>query len=124
MIHILVVDDEEAILFALEEYVRARGCMIHAAHEFEEAHALLSNIHYHLVVTDLRLGGIHRAEGLDVVSMVRECCPRTKVMVLTAFGSPEMEAEAKRRGADAFLHKSMALPEIANVAMGLLGRAA
>jgi DNA-binding NtrC family response regulator len=124
VVHILVVDDEEAILFALEEYVRARGCMIHAAREFEEAHALLSNIQYHLVVTDLRLGGIHRAEGLDVVSMVRECCPQTKVMVLTAYGDAAMEAEATRRGAHAFLHKSMPLRDIAQVAMELLGQAA
>jgi DNA-binding NtrC family response regulator len=122
--HILVVDDEESILFAMEQYITAQGCTVDCARELEEAQALLSNIHYHLVLADLRLSGINSSEGLDLVSMVRECCPKTRVIVLTAYGSLEMEQEACRRGVDAFLHKSTPLSEVARAAMQMLGRPA
>jgi DNA-binding NtrC family response regulator len=122
--HILVVDDEESILFAMEQYFTAHGCTVDCARELEEAEALLTNIRYHLVLADLRLSGIHSAEGLDLVSMVRECCPNTRVMVITAYGTPEMEQEARQRGADAFLHKSTPLPQVARMAMKIVGCAA
>ena len=119
--HILIVDDEESILFAMGQYIMAHGCTVDTASELEEAQALLTNVRYHLVVADLRLSGIHGSEGLDLVRMVRECCPHTRVIMLTAYGAPEMEAEALRRGADAVLHKSMPLAEVAQRAMWLLG---
>ena len=121
MAHILVVDDEESILFAMEQYFTAQGCTVDCARELEEAQALLTHIHYHLVLADLRLTGINGVEGLDLVSTVRERCPRTRIMVLTAHGSAEVEAEATRRGAHAFLHKSMPLSEVAKVAVRVVG---
>jgi DNA-binding response OmpR family regulator len=122
--HILIVDDEETILFAMGQYIMAQGCTVDTASELEEAQALLANIRYHLVVADLRLSGIHGAEGLDLVSMVRECCPNTRVIVLTAYGSSEVQQEALRRGADAVLHKSMPLSEVAATAIKLIDCAA
>lgn len=124
MPHILVVDDEESILFAIEQYILAQDCTVDCAREIEEAQALLDNIRYDLVIADLRLSGIHGAEGLDLVSLVRACCPKTRIIVLTAYGSADVAQEALRRGADAFLHKSTALSEVARVAMQVLGCAA
>ena len=124
MPHILVVDDEESILFAIEQYILAQDCTVDCAREIEEAQALLDNIRYDLVIADLRLSGIHGAEGLDLVSMVRACCPKTCIIVLTAYSSADVAQEALRRGADAFLHKSTALSEVARVAMQVLGCAA
>ena len=124
MAHILIVDDEESILFAMGQYIMAHGCTVDTASELEEAQAMLTSIRYHLVVADLRLSGIHGSEGLDLVRMVRECCPHTRVIVLTAYGSPELQHEAMRRGADAVLHKSMPLAEVAEHAIRLIGPAA
>jgi hypothetical protein len=41
-------------------------------------------------------------------------------MLLSAFGTPELERESYNRGADAFLHKPKAMMEIANVAASLI----
>jgi len=122
--HILLVDDEDSILFAMEQYIIAHGGTVDCARELEEAQALLANIHYHLVIADLRLSGMGGVEGLDLVSMVRECCPRTRVVVLTAFATPDVQREAMRRGADAFLAKSTPSQDVAEVVRGLLGCAA
>lgn len=118
--HILVVDDEQSILFAMEQYFTAQGCTVDCAQELEEAQALLSNVRYALVLADLRLSGINSAEGLDLVSFARERCPGARVVMLTAYGSPEIEREAKRRGVDIFMHKSTPLADVAVAALKLL----
>jgi CheY-like chemotaxis protein len=41
--------------------------------------------------------------------------------VLTAFGSPAIEREARRRGARAVLAKPQSLPHLAHIADELLG---
>jgi DNA-binding response OmpR family regulator len=119
---ILIVDDEELIVMAMRRYFEGLGYAVDAAHELEEAQALLANYSYDLVIADLRLTGIGGVEGLQIVSDVHQRCPGTRVMLLSAFGTPEIERESFNRGADAFLQKPKAMMEIATVARTLLER--
>lgn len=120
-VRILVVDDEEAIRDATREYLTALGYHVDAAQEREEAEALLSTATYSLVIADMRLTGVHGREGLELVGYLRERCPWARVVVLTAYGSPDLEAEARRRGADVFLEKPVPLSELARLANQLIG---
>ncbi len=120
-IRILIVDDEEAIRDATREYLTALGYQVDAAQEREEAEALLTTNHYSLVICDLRLTGVHGKEGLELVGYLRERCPWARVVMLTAYGSPDLEAEAQRRGADVFLQKPVPLAELARLA-SILGQ--
>ncbi len=115
------MDDEEPILFAMREYFTTKGYVVDCARETREAQALLAEHEdYSLAILDLRLTGTHGAEGLDVIELVRAQSPRTRIILLTAYGSREIEAEALRRGADAFLHKPKPLSEVARIASGLM----
>lgn len=120
---LLIVDDEELIVLAMRKYFRDRGYEVDAALELEEAQALLANYRYDLVIADLRLTGIGGVEGLQIVSDIHQKCADTRVILLTAYGTPEIERESYLRGADAFLHKPKALMEIAQIADDLLGAA-
>jgi DNA-binding response OmpR family regulator len=111
---LLVVDDEEPIRLALREYFTARGYAVDSAQEIEEAEALLNVNTYDIVIADLRLTGIHGAEGLELVSYVRERSA-ANVILLTAYGTSEIERVAYERGATAFLHKPMPLGAIAEL---------
>jgi CheY-like chemotaxis protein len=51
---------------------------------------------------------------------VRRIAPETKIILLTAYGSPEVELEARQRGAHVLLHKPQPLPAIAEVVSSLL----
>jgi len=117
---LLVVDDEAAIRFALTEYFRESGWMVDAAAEKEEAEALLACTQYEVVIADLRLTGIYGVEGLDIIQCSRHLRPETRVVLLTGNGTPEIEAEARRRGADAFLAKPLPLPQLEAVVDSLL----
>lgn len=117
----MVVDDEEPILFAMREYFTTQGFAVDCARELEEAEALLSKVRYSAVIADLRLSGTHGTEGLEIVDQIRERWPGTRTILLTAYGSPEIEDEARRRGVDAFLRKPKPLPEVARILVSLIG---
>jgi DNA-binding NtrC family response regulator len=118
---LLIVDDEESILFAMQEYFTALGYHVDCARESDEAKRLLARTSYAVAITDLHLTGSPGAEGLALLDYIRHHHPATRVIVLTAFGLPAIEAEARRRGAEALLRKRMSLPEVAHVVAVLLG---
>jgi len=120
---LLIVDDEPSILIGMRRFLLGRGYVVDCAEEKEEAEALLACTEYAVVIADLRLTGIYGVEGLDIIQWSRHLRPETRVVLLTGNGTPEIETEARRRGADAFLHKPLPLPQLEAVVDSLLGHA-
>ena len=102
MPRLLVVDDEESICFSMSEYFSLHGFKVDTARELEEAEKLLEAQDYKVIIQDLRLGTRPNAAGLDIIKRVKDQNLPSKIIVLTAYGSAEVEEEAKRYGADAF----------------------
>jgi DNA-binding NtrC family response regulator len=96
------------------------GYEVDTAREWEEAEKLLQSTDFKAVIQDLRLGRNGNTEGLDLIKIIRAYNPQTRIIVLTAYGSAEMEEEARRCGADAFLRKPKPLSEVAQVVQGLI----
>jgi two-component system response regulator PilR (NtrC family) len=115
-----LVDDDEAISFAMQRYFTARGFEVECACELEEAVALLANHTYAAMIADLRLTGVHGVEGLELVARARQSSTSTRTILLTAYGTAELEQEARRRGVDAVLKKPQPLPALAELLMHLL----
>lgn len=120
---ILVVDDEESICLAMKDYLEHRGYQVDCAGTLAEAESQLAAGRYAVVIADLRLSAAEPAGGLRLLRRVRESSPRTRTVLLTAYGSPEAEAEARRMGVDALLAKAEGLSEVASVVRGLLAPA-
>ena len=116
----LIVDDEERILVAVGEYFDFQGYDVACAHDLPEAKALLDGRDYAVVIADLRLTGIDASDGLELVTYARARNAATKILLLTAYGTPDVVAEAYRRGADAFLAKPHPLPDLAQLVIALL----
>jgi len=117
---LLLVDDEETIVFAMSRYFSARGFAVDTARELNDARDLLSRGEYAAAIVDLRLTGVQGLEGLDVLRHIQEHCPRTRAILLTAYGSPDLDREARKWGADLVLSKPQPLPDLAQLLMGLL----
>lgn len=118
---ILVVDDEESILFAMSNYLTWRGFRVDCARSRDEAEEMLSADPYDLVLADLRLDPADSRGGLRLLRWVRDHHPRTRTVLLTAFGNPAIEAELKAVGADLLLSKPQPLRRIAEELTRLLG---
>src|SRR5215218_488125 len=117
---LLVVDDEESICFSMSEYFSQQGFMVDTAREMDEAEGLVKKTEYRVLIQDLRLGAARRPDGIEIIKMVHQRNPDTRIVVLTSYGSPEAEAEARNAGADAFLRKPKPLSQVAQVVQGLI----
>ena len=121
MPRLLVVDDEESICFSMSEYFSLHGFKVDTAREIEEAEKLVESTEYRVIIQDLRLGTTrNNPDGLNIIKLAHELHPETRIIVLTAYGSTEMEDDARRCGADAFLRKPKPLSQVAQVVQGLI----
>jgi two-component system response regulator PilR (NtrC family) len=118
---LLIVDDEAAILFAMWDYLSRSGYTVDRAGGREEAERLLAAELYDLVIADLRLGAAEPRGGLEVLRRARERQPRARTLLLTAYGSAEVEAELARLGAGPLLSKPQPLSRIVVEVEELLG---
>lgn len=118
--HLLVVDDEESICFSMKEYFSHNGFIVDTAKDVEEAERLIAQGTYKVIIQDLRMGPARDHEGLQIVQLVHARSPETRIVILTAYGSSEIEDEARLLGADAFLRKPQPLSQVAQVVRGLI----
>ena len=116
----LVVDDEDAVVIAFRKYFSRQGFHVDIAREREEAEALIVTSHYDVVIADLRLSWSHGAEGLELLRFVRSQSRGTRVVILTAYGSPDVERAAQELGGSVFIQKPKPLAEVAEAVTALL----
>jgi two-component system, NtrC family, response regulator PilR len=113
---LLVVDDEESILFPVREYFTARGYDVDCAQDVATAKDLMSRNRYAVVIADVRMGGgIDETQGLDLVLYLRERWPRVRAILITAYRSRAIEAEARSLGVGALLDKPVRLGALAEI---------
>ena len=108
---ILVVDDDKRMLRALERVLAGEGATVTVAQWVGDALDSLTarQKRVDLVITDLRMPFV---SGLTAVYAIHEMFPALPVIVLTAFGSPDVKAECLRQGAAAFLEKPLNSSEL------------
>ena len=100
---VLIVDDEEAIvdgLLCLLETEQIDGA---GAFDRQSAETLMEETLFPVIVADLRLRT--EREGLELLDGIRRISPRSRVVTLTGFSSPEVDEEVLRRGAVMVIRK-------------------
>jgi DNA-binding response OmpR family regulator len=120
ILRLLVVDGEESICFSMKEYFTLHGYNVDTAQELGEAERLVEATLYDVVIQDMRLGPALKPDGLEMIKFIRGQNLHTRIIVLTAYASAEMEKEALGCGADAFLRKPKPLSHVAQVIQGLI----
>ena len=118
--NLLVVDDEESICLSMRDYFSQHGYNVDTAREMEEAEGLIKATNYKVIIQDLRLGMTRHPDGIDIIKLVHQRSPDTRIVVLTSYGTQEVEEEARRAGADVFLRKPKPLSQVAQVVQFLI----
>ena len=111
---VLVVDDEPAFLLGFKKLLQSPDMKIDTAETFEEAMALLDEHNYAAVIADIRLTGVLREEGLDILKYIKEQYPCTKVIMITGYGSNDVMERAMFLGADYYFEKPVPLDMLKN----------
>lgn len=106
---ILVIEDETKIARTLTQQLRRAGYGVTAAASAEEGFYALSTTAFNLVILDLMLPG---RDGFQLLRDLRARQDRTPVLILTARDSVEDRVKGLDLGADDYLVKPFALPEL------------
>jgi DNA-binding NtrC family response regulator len=115
---VLVVDDEVSIRFGLGGFLQDCDYDVELVASRIEAQASFHIGHHDLVVTDYRLGSRDAAGGLTLARWIKNRAPGTRVVLMTAYGSPALEAEAAQLGCTV-LAKPFPLDAVAAIVDGL-----
>jgi DNA-binding NtrC family response regulator len=116
---VLIADDEQSILLSLSHALKTKGVEVIVCDEIEQAEEALGSTHFDLIIADIRMSGINGIEGLELLSYVKERYA-TEVIIMTGYGSAEIEAEAYRRGALHYFMKPVDIGELMNL-VGSIG---
>ena len=90
--NILVVDDNQLILYGLAKALRSNSYTVETASTAEMALKKLSFCSYDLCLLDINLQDIN---GLELMKMIKETYPNTKIIIMTASNLDSEELSEK-----------------------------
>lgn len=108
---LLLVDDDEAFVRRLAKAMEKRGFDVETAETVAAGLAVASARPPAYAVCDLRL---EDGNGLDVVEMIREKRPDSRIVVLTGYGAIATAVAAVKIGATDYLSKPADATDITN----------
>ena len=106
MADILIVDDDENICAAFQQFIRELGHEPRIASNGADAIAIVSECHPDLVIMDIRMPG---TDGLEALPAIRAADPEVPVVMMTAYGTSQTSIEATRLGAFEYITKPLDL---------------
>lgn len=111
MAKVLVIEDEELMIKALEFRLKKDGYEVDLARDGAQGIELLSENSYDLVITDLMMPFV---SGLEVVSHIKNnpMIKDTPVIILSSIGLERVIMEAFELGVDDFITKPFNLGEL------------
>jgi DNA-binding response OmpR family regulator len=108
-VRILVIEDEQKLARALQEGLQGEQYGVALAHTGEEGFYLVQTESFDLVILDVMLPG---RSGLEILRTMRQHGLRTPVLMLTARDAIEDRVSGLDAGADDYLLKPFAFPEL------------
>jgi signal transduction histidine kinase len=102
--HILLVDDDPALLQALPQAISLRmtGVQVQTASEASIALALLQENEYDAIVSDIKMPGM---DGFTLLDNIVRQYPETPVLLITGHGEQDLAIRALRGGAYDYILK-------------------
>ena len=105
---ILVVDNEQLVLWFIEKELKRNGHEVVTAENVEDASVKLSSEAIDVLLTDLRMPG---ENGTQLIGKVDIRGKKPKVIVCSAFVTAELEEELRQKGI-CMLKKPILLDEL------------
>jgi len=113
MKNVLIVDDEKSFLLSLSGGLKSYSDKFNVLIAFngKEAVKILNSTKIDLVVTDLKMPEM---DGFQLLAYLTRHFPDIPIIVITAFGTPDMEAKLLTMGATQYLEKPLDLDVLAD----------
>ena len=116
---IMIIDDEKIVCDMAKISLEQEGYDVETFLSATPALERLKEEKFNVVVTDLKMKGI---DGLEVLRVVKNLYPDTKVIMITAFASLDVAIEAIRGDVHDFFPKPVKIKELKESIRKALGR--
>lgn len=116
---ILVVDDDPEMRALLLDVLRNEGYEVAEAKDGTEAVLAIRAREYDVILMDKNMPG---PSGLDLIPGFRRVCPRSQIIMMTAYGDVPSFMEAVEKGAVEYLFKPFRMEEMKAAVSKALGR--
>lgn len=116
---ILIADDEPTLIFFLQQTLRQTEpvCTVDVAADGQTALQRLKHTPYDLLITDLKMPG---ENGLRLIELARTLYPGIKTILMTAYGSAEVQQKAAQLQVNGYLTKPFSTATLQKMALALL----
>jgi two-component system NtrC family response regulator/two-component system response regulator AtoC len=106
---VLVVDDEEDLVYTLAERLEFRGMVADAAINGTEAIKKMEKNKYDVTIIDMKMPGLN---GIELLNIARHLQPSTKIILVTGHGTVEEGTKSKALGATDYLVKPIKINQL------------
>jgi CheY-like chemotaxis protein len=109
--HVLVIDDERLIRWSVSETLTDLGASVEQADSAAAAIRMITTAvrPFDVIVTDLRLPDM---DDLTLMRTLRRSSPDTPIVLMTAYGTPQVIADARALGVRDVFYKPFELSEL------------
>ena len=118
-LRVLIVDDEEELVSALEQRLNLRGFQAKGVTTGAGALAYLAETPCDGVLLDVKMPGIG---GLELIKRIKEERPNLQVILLTGWSSAEDAEKGKQLGAYDYLMKPVKIDSLVKVLLSASAR--
>lgn len=118
---VLVVDDDDNIISAFEDFFRKEHCTMVCASNAKDALSIVSHQIVNLVITDIRM---EWQSGVTLLMNIKQMRPSLPVIVITGYPNLISEADIKHYGAECLIVKPLELDQLRDAVRNSLNRAA
>jgi DNA-binding response OmpR family regulator len=109
MEHILIIEDEESILMALEDDLKLEGYEVASARDGEQGLSMAKEKGYDLIILDIMLP---KMDGFEVCKQLRQAGVGTPILMLTAKSQEIDKVLGLELGADDYVTKPFSPREL------------
>lgn len=106
---ILVIEDEEALLNSIKQYLNHEGFIVECAKDFNEAEDKIHIYEYDCILVDITLP---HGNGLEIVKQLKNKQSKTGIIIISAKNSVDDKISGLDLGADDYLAKPFHLSEL------------
>lgn len=120
MYHILIVDEEEHLLWALQRnlFPDRQDIQVHTASTGEEGLERLASKPIDLLVCDIKMPGA--IDGFQLILRAKEVAPEARIIIITAFGTHRIQNFAERIGISHYIEKPFNVSELREAILEVL----
>lgn len=118
-VKVLIIDDERRLSDTIRDYLEGQGYLCEQAFNFNDAKLMAGSYEYDCVLLDLMLPG---GDGLDILREIRRNHNGEGVIIISAKDSLDDRVSGLEIGADDYLPKPFALPELSMRIFALIRR--